>query len=139
MFKFNNKPIKFIASELGFMPQAQTKLSAGYDVKSGITINMIQGKTYLIPTRVSLAKCDPKYFLELHPRSSLRKAIGVEGIGIIDSDYRNEIVMVITPNKTYTMTKGERIGQIIPKKVHRVTNAEIKPKNRFGGFGSSGK
>ena len=139
MFKlFNKRPIQFTTLEDGFMPQAQTKLSAGYDVRSSESIHLMEGKTYLIGTNVKIAKCNPKYFLELHPRSSIRKKLGVEGVGIIDSDYRQEIKMIITPNKDYNLTKGERIAQLIPKLCLDVTNAEIKKVTRNGGFGSSG-
>jgi dUTP pyrophosphatase len=136
IFKSNNRPIQFIAPA-GYMPQAQTKLSAGYDVKAKKNYKLVKGEKTLIGTNVSIKSCSKDYFLELHPRSSFRAVVGCEGIGIIDSDYRKEIMMIVIPNKDYIVNRGERIAQLIPKKVLRVTNCDIKSEFRTGGIGST--
>ena len=135
---FNKRPILFTAPS-GFMPQAQTKLSAGYDVKAKKNYKLVKGVKSLIGTNVKIRSCSKDYYLELHPRSSLRALIGCEGVGVIDSDYRKEIMMIVIPDKDYIINRGERIAQLIPKKVLRVTNCEIKQNTRTGGIGSSGK
>tara|TARA_R110002153_G_scaffold214301_1_gene366884 strand:- start:380 stop:829 length:450 start_codon:yes stop_codon:yes gene_type:complete len=134
---FNKRPIQFTAPS-GYMPQAQTKLSAGYDVKAKKNYKLVKGETCLIGTNVRLSKCSPKYYLELIPRSSLRKKLGITGIGVIDADFKGEIMVIMCPNKDYIINRGERVAQLIPKKVLRVTNGLIKNVDRVGGIGSSG-
>ena len=133
---FNKRPIQFVAPS-GYMPQAQTKLSAGYDVKAKKNYKLIKGEKALIGTNVAIKKCSKDYYLELHPRSSLRAKLGCEGIGVIDSDYRKEIMMIVIPDKDYIINRGERIAQLIPKRVLRVTNCEVKQEARTGGIGST--
>jgi len=106
----------------------------------------------------SLSVLQEKYYLELHPRSSLRaKGVG-GGIGIIDIDYRDEIKIVLSNQITdvvsteegvyyngvdnysaYQIKRGDKIGQLILKRhegyllpAQYTLNAQ-----RTGGFGST--
>lgn len=91
-----------------------------------------------------------RYYLELHPRSSLRaKGIG-GGVGIIDMDHPDEIKIVLTnpinslihhtgEDQRYSIKRGDKIGQLILKRhdgyllpANYTVNAE-----RTGGFGST--
>jgi dUTPase len=84
------------------------------------------------------------YYLGLYLRSSLGKKglILPNGVGIIDIDYQDEIMMMIyngTDNK-YLVQKGDRIGQII---IHKHYGFDLLGSNfreyadRNGGFGST--
>ncbi len=133
------KDHKFKFKELieGHEPVKLTKNSAGYDVLSSETINMEMGKCYYVGLGISLEDSPKDYYLELHPRSGFRARSGCEGIGIIDSDYRQEIKMILYPKNNYIIKKGDRIGQLIPKKIYNVMDCNIIGNIRNGGFGST--
>lgn len=65
------------------------------------------------------------------------------GYGLIDSDYRGELFMVLRVEQTMTWSKGDRIGQGVIVPVHRVQFAfaeELSGTERgTGGFGSTGR
>ncbi len=131
--------IRFKELVEGYMPTAKTRGSVGFDVKSREAIEMKKGELYKIGLGVRLSECPINYYLELHPRSSFRAKVGVEGIGVIDSAYRNEIMMLVKPDCDYTLEVGERIGQLIPKSSHApIMDCPIESNLRDGGLGSTG-
>lgn len=101
-----------------------------------------------------------RYYLELHPRSSLR-ATGIGGgVGIIDMDYRDEIKMVlsnpitdmaisythqehdligVTYDGGYQIKRGDKIGQLILKRHegYLLPTQYTLDAERTGGFGST--
>ncbi|MGK0288605.1 MAG: dUTP pyrophosphatase [bacterium] len=91
------------------------------------------------------------FYTELYPRSSIYKSdfIMANSVGIIDADYRGIVQMVMryigTGNGLEEATKliGQRIGQLILKKLEPITVEIVKNLNDtnrgIGGFGSSGK
>lgn len=121
------------------VPTKQTTHSAGYDVCSRETISMSAGEAYMIGLGVKIVDAPSDYYLELHPRSSLRYKCGAQGVGICDSDYRDEIKMIIYPLFDYTIHEGDRIGQLIPKKIYDVMDCPVNEVIREGGFGSTKK
>lgn len=130
----------------GLLPQRATMLSAGFDVFSNedIVIDASETKIIGLGIQLDLQVRLLEYYLELHPRSSLRaKGLG-GGIGIIDIDYRDEIKMIITNpsdrQERYTIKRGDKIGQLILKR-HEGNLMPIEytlQNERVGGFGSSG-
>jgi dUTP pyrophosphatase len=82
----------------------------------------------------------------LHPRSSQRRrGISTLGVGIIDSDFRGELGVLLFNHSdiSYTVAQGDRIGQL---EFHRVLNVRLYPVNKIvatkrggGGWGSTGK
>jgi len=86
-----------------------------------------------------------RYYLELHPRSSYRsKGLTSLGVGIIDIDYSDEILMILknTSRKTFVIYPHEKIGQIIVcehKGITLLGDKYRKSEDRVGGFGSTGK
>lgn len=166
--------------EDAILPQAQTEFSAGYDVYSNAEVEIKAGQTRLIPLGIciddglleevaivaegvtpfdkgqaikrAVDNFKKKYYIGLHLRSGLGKRglIIPNGIGIVDMDYRDEIMMLIHnpltdsagyENKTVTIEKGDRVGQII---FYRHFGFDLlgskyrKTDDRKGGFGSSG-
>jgi dUTP pyrophosphatase len=123
------------------MPTRATKGSIGYDVHS-ITSHTIQpGQVQKIPTGLSTALPQGMY-LRIASRSSLAlKGLTVEG-GVIDSDFRGEI-QVLLRNHTSTpinISPQSKIAQFIFKKastpyIHIVKN--LSSSTRKGGFGST--
>jgi len=84
------------------------------------------------------------YYVGLHIRSSLalKGLMITNGYGIIDIDYKDEIKMILhnSSNKTFDITQGQRIGQLI---IHKHYGNELldsdfrKNTSRVGGFGST--
>lgn len=93
------------------------------------------------------------YEMQLRARSGLSTKHGLmlpNGIGTIDSDYRDEVSLVLCrpvpglDDKIHvTINRGDRIGQMVLKKIDRIT--ELNPVEalsetlRNGGFGSTGR
>jgi deoxyuridine 5'-triphosphate nucleotidohydrolase len=128
---------RFKTENIDLMPIKKTKYSAGYDVFCNEEIRMRKGYCYLVGTGLYIEEAPEDFYLELHPRSSLRYKIGCEGIGIIDPDYREEIKFIFYPKKDYILKVGDRIGQLIPKKMYDVMDCLESEDDRFGGFGST--
>jgi deoxyuridine 5'-triphosphate nucleotidohydrolase len=130
---------KFKFKELSdnFTPERQTSYSAGYDVFSSVSISMFAGDCFVIPLGISLIDAPTDYYLELHPRSGFRFRSGCEFVGIIDNDYRDEIKMILYPKNDYIINKGDRIGQLIPKKMYDIMDCTTIGNDRNGGFGST--
>lgn len=115
-----------------------TKNACGYDIASKETYILSPGERKKFSTGIHL-NIPSNYWGLIKSRSSLAIAgIDVCG-GVIDSDYKDE-VMVILHNfsqKEYLIAEGSRIAQIIFQKyctpVFFNTDTE-----RTGGFGSTG-
>ena len=126
------------------MPKQMTKGSVGLDLA------ISEGATFypheVIQVFTGLAMAIPKgYHGEVHIRSSW----GNRGIrlsnctGIIDSDYRGELVLLVINDtgNVYHAPKGERLAQLVlvkdPSfKIEEVTELD-KTERGIGGFGST--
>ena len=128
---------RFKTENIDFMPIKKTRYSAGYDVFCNGNVKMKKGYCYLIGTGLYIEDAPSDFYLELHPRSSLRFRAGVESVGIIDNDYRGEIKFIFYPKKDYILKVGDRIGQLIPKKMYDIMDCIESDNERFGGFGST--
>ena len=128
------------------MPKQMTKGSVGLDISASEDAVFFPHEITFLHT--GLAMAIPKgYHGEVHIRSSW----GKRGIrlstctGIIDSDYRGEIMLLIINDtgKVYHAPKGERLAQFIlvkdPSfKIEEVTELD-KTERGVGGFGSTNK
>lgn len=127
--------------------------SAGLDVKAMFAspeeeakIEIPPGSIMKIATGVHLECLSNDIWVKLETRSSMAsKGVVVLG-GIIDTDYRGEI-FVILENKSkapYVIKNGDRIAQLIPQirihvQVQVVDVSELSATTRgTGGFGSTG-
>lgn len=111
------------------------------------TIIIPPGYTVMIPTGIA---CDfPKgYFGMMFPRSSVgtkRGLVLANTSGIIDNDYRNEIIMAFknTGDGGRLIQHGERLAQLIllPYVTYNIveTDTLTETERGEGGFGSTGK
>jgi deoxyuridine 5''-triphosphate nucleotidohydrolase (dut) len=125
-------------------PVRGTAYAAGYDVYS--TCSCAIEKDVVTEIRIGFAMAIPKgCYAKFEARSSLaREGVVVLG-GVIDSDYRGEVIVLlskITPG-TYGIAKGNKIAQFIILKCETpevVTVNELPQSERGeGGFGSTGK
>lgn len=126
-------------------PRRSTKGSAGYDFHAPHDIPLTPGEWTDIDTGVRLTDDDipegVRCFLLLAPRSGLGVKYGVRfrnTVGIIDSDYRDNMRACMTSDVPVTIRKGERFmqGVLVP---YMTFQNEIEPTEcRNGGHGSTG-
>ena len=124
-----------------------TSFSAGYDVASIEEITIYPNTRKLINTGLKLTYCPIHTYIRIAPRSGLScKYLDVGG-GVVDSDYRGFIKVLLINNSKldYKVNIGDYIAQLIPTRVSTcgvfLDNMLLKSENeRFdGGFGSTGK
>lgn len=150
----SNTEVK-IAEEPGFELSRATDGSAGYDLKARLPegirhrgFDMIPGYRVLVNTGVHLAMPQHMSALVL-PRSGLALKQGVTVLnapGLIDSDYRGEIgvVLINLGASRVTIEYGDRIAQLVFQSVPAVTldpvgiEAFDDTARGAGGFGSTG-
>lgn len=126
-------------------PSKGTKHATCFDLHARQTVTISPGTVEEVPTGVILNL--PRYIdAHLHPRSSYRKrGISMLGTGIIDSDFRGELTMLLFNHSDipFTVEVDERCGQV---EFTRVLNIAIRLDGVVtqtgrgeGRFGSTGK
>lgn len=125
------------------MPSLGTEGAAGYDLRSTEIAFIEAGTRAVINTGISI-EMPPSVVGLIRPRSGLAVKHGIDVLaGVIDSDYRGEIKVVLlnTGAHMVEIEKGQAIAQIlfIPV-IHEVieANGPISETSRGnGGFGST--
>ena len=131
------------------LPAYGSSGAAGADLYACLDapISIAPGETAWIPTGIALEVPQGCAGL-IYARSSLGAKRGLapaNKVGVIDSDYRGEIRVVLLNHSKYTQTvePGERIAQFLITPVLTpiyVESAELSDTTRGnGGFGSTGK
>jgi len=128
-----------------FVPTKGTDKSAGYDLYSPDSVFVPVGQVVVINTEISV-EIPEGYFGLLCPRSSMgKKGFSlINTIGIIDSDYRGQIILHFVNNGKldHTIYRGDRVAQLLivpyisPKIV--VVEELSETVRGTGGFGSTG-
>ena len=145
--------IKALSPRIGAdipVPSYATAGSAGMDLRACIDapVTIMPGEQGLIPTGLAIALPDPGYVALLYARSGLAIKHGLSPancVGVIDSDYRGEIVVALRnyAKEPYTVEPGERIAQMVITPVVQAAIAlvdELDDTDRgAGGFGSTGR
>lgn len=118
---------------------------AGYDI-AGVHIlsrkNSVEETITYVGTGWSL-EIPETHYVEIHERSSLHKTgFGLANkVGIIDSDYRGELILALRSNTELDPPLGTYMVQLIPRRkepVIWVDSDDISETKRGkGGFGSS--
>lgn len=134
-------------SPAAVIPTKGTDGSAGLDVTY---ISLVDDSVRFPRLRTGLAVQPPDgYYFELHGRSSLYKSgyMLANNVGVIDGDYRGEIIIVLTPinGVAYELPPvGSRVAQLVLKK-NELANVEVAEilelddtGRGVGGFGSTG-
>ena len=130
------------------LPQRQTEGSAGLDLAACIDFpaKVDPGDTGVFPTGIAV-EIPQGYVGLLFSRSGQGVRYNVtlaNSVGVIDSDYRGELVVVLHNHgkKNYVVGPGQRIAQlvVVPAPVVQVQEAqELSPTQRGDeGFGSTG-
>ena len=145
--------IKAVSPKIGRelpWPQRATAGSAGMDLSACIEEDIIIAPRQLvrIPTGIAIALPGPEYVALVYARSGLGIKHGItlsNGVGVIDSDYRGEIMVGLTnlSDKLYTIHPGDRIAQLVVTPVvlpelERVEELDDTSRGA-GGFGSTGQ
>ena len=133
-------PRGFICPE-EFFPKRATNGSAGYDFVTPYNVSVPPNGVATIYTGIR-AYMLPDEVLKIYPRSSMaikRRVTLVNGVAVIDSDFKDEIILALYNNSTIPVTikKGEKIAQGIFQKY--LTCGDEPSVARNGGIGSTGK
>ena len=131
------------------LPTYGSAEAAGADLYASLEspVTIAPGETVFIPTGIALEV--PKGCAGLvYARSGLACKRGLapaNKVGVIDSDYRGEITVVLHNHgkKAQTVENGERIAQLLITPVLQLAYEETETLSdtvrNLGGFGSTGK
>lgn len=130
------------------LPEYRTEGAAGMDLYAAIVKDVVieSGKTMIIPCGIAIAV--PFGFeAQIRPRSGLAYNYNLSILnspGTIDSDFRGEIKVLVVNHgeKSFSVTRGMRIAQMVILPVSRVKWREVNelPQTSRGecGYGHTG-
>jgi dUTP pyrophosphatase len=130
----------------GIEPHYQTEGSAGCDLVATEDVELVPGKWAAVSTGL-FVEIPRGYAGYVCPRSGLSLKSGVSVLnapGIIDSDYRGEIKVILVNHADlrYKVKKGDRIAQLlfvpVVHAVLRDSESLSSTARGSGGFGSTG-
>jgi len=129
------------------LPAYATAGAAGMDVVAAEDLILAPGARHAVATGFAIA-IPEGYEVQVRPRSGLALKNGITCLntpGTIDSDYRGEVKVILANLGGYpfTITRGERIAQLVAAPVQRAVFAEVETLDETargaGGFGSTGR
>lgn len=140
--------IKVINKSVFDLPQYQTPMSAGLDLKANIEQNIVLKplERTLVPTGLYI-ELPQGYEAQIRPRSGLAFKNGITVLnspGTVDADYRGEIkvLLVNLSNQDFTIAPGERIAQMVVAKHETISWLAVDSlsdtERGAGGYGSTG-
>lgn len=141
--------VKRIANNSMALPKYATAASAGVDLCAdlGKTLIVKPGESVKVPTGLAIELPSQQVVALVFARSGLasRHGIGLtNGVGVIDSDYRGEIQVLLQNlgQVGVTINPGDRIAQMVFMPVFQaifeeVTELQDTPRGARG-FGSTG-
>ena len=141
--------VKVINRSVWPLPQYETLLAAGMDVKANLDepLTLCSLQRAMVPTGL-FVEIPEGYEIQVRPRSGLAAKYGVSVLnapGTIDADYRGEIkvILVNLSDADFIVAPGERIAQLVLARHERAEWAEAEELSSTdrgaGGFGSTGK
>ncbi len=140
----------YLRSAKARLPTRGSASAAGYDLYSSENALIPKKGQGLVATDISIV-IPEGYYGRVAPRSGLAVKHGIHtGAGVIDSDYRGEVKVVLFnfSDKDFSINAGDRIAQLILEKITtpeilQLNNdeweAELNTERGQGGFGSTGK
>ncbi len=135
---------------LAKMPTRATQGSAGYDLYAclDVPLEVAPHERVKVPTGLKIAIPDASVGGFIFARSGLATKFGMglpNSVGVIDSDYRGEILVAMVNNSDapYTIQPGDRIAQMVflPVIAYDFLEAETldETSRGEGGFGSTSR
>ncbi|MDR1260486.1 MAG: dUTP diphosphatase [Oscillospiraceae bacterium] len=136
-------------NNLAQIPKKATPGSAGYDLCAAIKedLQISAGAIAKVPTGLCLELPNAEFVALVFARSGLSVKVGVSlanGVGVIDSDYRGEVVVALRNYLAtdYFVVPGERIAQMVIVPIVSFMLEEVDEladtQRGGGGFGSTG-
>jgi len=133
----------------GKEPFYATSGAAGADLYASLENDLVikPGERLGVPTGIAIELPGPDIVALIFARSGLALKHGLalsNGVGVIDSDYRGEIVVLLTNfgQEEVTIRNGDRIAQMIFTNVYQASFIEVteltSTERNKGGFGSTG-
>jgi dUTP pyrophosphatase len=130
------------------LPAYETVGAAGLDLRAAISgsLSLVPGERALVPTGLAM-QLPAGFEGQVRPRSGLALRHGVTVLnapGTVDSDYRGEVSVVLINHgsETFTVTRGDRIAQLVIAPVSHARLAEVAALDETargaGGYGSTG-
>lgn len=137
--------IKLLNSS-ALLPKKGSVDAAGYDLYASESGIIYPNERLLIKTGLVL-EIPSGYYGRIAPRSGLALKYGIETMaGVIDSDYRGEVGVILYNNDRYdpfVFNVGDKIAQIIFEKYYDFSLETVddlsQTKRGEGGFGSTGQ
>jgi len=141
--------IKKMANASLVLPAYATAASAGVDLCAELKEQLIinPGENVKIPTGLAIQLPSQEVVALVFARSGLasRQGIGLtNGVGVIDSDYRGEIQVLMhnSGSQPVIINSGDRIAQMVFMPIFRALFEEVAELEDTvrgtGGFGSTG-
>lgn len=130
--------------EDAMLPTRESKTAAALDLYANQEVVIFHKKFTAVKTGVAVA-IPQGYYGRIAPRSGLAAKFGIDTLaGVIDSDYRGELIVLLMNNgdQDFTVNKGDRIAQflieaiITPEPVW-VDQLDVTDRGEKG-FGSTG-
>lgn len=126
------------------IPAKASPGSAGYDIYSSEEMIILPSQRRLVDTGFSMA-FEENMYARIAPRSGLAvKGIDV-GAGVIDSDYRGPVKVLLINNSPtdFKVNVGDRIAQMVFESLAKNTHFQVvetldNTERGVGGFGSTG-
>lgn len=132
-------------SEVALIPKRGTTYAAGLDLFSPLDCVVMPNQRLLVKLDISL-ELENGTFGHILPRSSLSLKNGIHiGAGIIDSDYRGNVGVLLfnLSDQPFIVSRGDRIAQLVVKRYEIVEPEEVfeisETERGLGGFGSTGR
>jgi dUTP pyrophosphatase len=140
--------VKVINKSAHGLPQYETELAAGLDLKANIEEPLTVGSLarVMVPTGLYV-ELPEGYEMQIRPRSGMAAKFGLTVLntpGTIDPDYRGEIKVILANLSAdeYTLQPGERIAQAVVARFERIewesVDALSETSRGAGGFGHTG-
>lgn len=131
------------------LPTYATAASAGVDLRADLqdTVTVEPGANVKIPTGLAIELPNRFVVALIFARSGLASRYGMgltNGVGVIDSDYRGEIhvLMQNLGTQSVSINPGDRIAQMVFMPLFQATFEEVEELEETsrgsGGFGSTG-
>ena len=140
--------VKIINRSAYDLPQYETSLAAGLDIKANISepLTLKPLKRAMVPTGL-FVELPEGVEMQIRPRSGMAAKFGISVLnapGTIDPDYRGEIkvILVNLSSQDYLLNPGERIAQMVIARFERIEWESVdvlsETERGAGGFGHTG-
>lgn len=123
------------------IPTRGSRYAAGYDLYANNKGMIEPNRRKTIPTGISWIEVPNHIVGLIMPRSGLAHKYGLDTMaGVIDSDYRGEINIILYNSgyETFSYNKGHRLAQLIIQEYLTLEEESIVYTRGNGGFGSTG-